>query len=174
MEKGGLVFFLPTLKDIIPEWSGYNGSRRQIGTFRETFTNAVREHKETYAEDFQRDFIDVFLKEMKSCSNPTSAFYKELGGNLTFHFPSSKRVWKCHPPLVFCFRFPYFRETISGSDCGSFYGWNGHDSHHPGMDIPLPCHFSGSAEKVTGGTGQCCREFEGLLLGKSARVCPTD
>jgi hypothetical protein len=34
-------------------------------TVRYFLQNAVTEHKETYSDDHTRDFIDVYLKEMK-------------------------------------------------------------------------------------------------------------
>lgn len=106
MATGGApVLFIPWLKHIIPEWSGYNSLRRALDNFRNLFTQAVQEHRASYSDDYQRwskkrrkfnilkiltkfvissffrDFIDVFLKEIKSCQDPTSAFFEELGGN---------------------------------------------------------------------------------------------
>jgi len=80
LQNGGAVLFFPKLKDIIPEWSGYNGIRRQVGICRDIFTKTVTEHKNTISEAYSRDLIDVFLKEIKSNVDPNSAFYKDFGG----------------------------------------------------------------------------------------------
>lgn len=76
MQKGGAVIFIPKLKDIIPEWSGYNGIRRQIETFREPFLTTVAEHKETYSDEYERDFIDAFLKKLNPLQTLAQHFMK--------------------------------------------------------------------------------------------------
>jgi hypothetical protein len=40
---------------------------------------AIKQHKVTYSDDYERDFMDVYLKEMKKLENPeeTSSFSGE-------------------------------------------------------------------------------------------------
>jgi len=81
MEKGGAVFFFPKLNMLFPEWSGFNEIRQQVGIFRDICEKTVAEHKATFSDEYSRDFIDAFLKQIKSTVDPNSAFYKHFGGN---------------------------------------------------------------------------------------------
>jgi hypothetical protein len=136
-ESGGIIFFAPWLKYIIPEWSGYNGMRRIMDKFRVIFTGAVEEHKSTYSEDYQRDFIDVFLKEIKECKDTDSAFFGELGGEII----------NCGFTIIIIFLKP-FREAISVCDCRPFPSWIRYEFHNTFLGIPLFIHFPRSPEKV--------------------------
>lgn len=51
-EKGAsLVIFIPWLKHIIPEASGYNGFRRVFNQARIWFEETIAEHKQTLDEN---------------------------------------------------------------------------------------------------------------------------
>jgi cytochrome P450 len=69
--------FLPSLRKIIPELSGYLRVRKALDKLLKLFEAPVQHHKETYQEGIFRDFIDVFLAEVKKTTDPTSHFYGE-------------------------------------------------------------------------------------------------
>lgn len=70
--------FLPALRKIIPELSGYRRVRNALDQLLKFFEAPVKDHKDTFQEGIFRDFIDVYLSEMKKTTDPTSHFYGEL------------------------------------------------------------------------------------------------
>ncbi|ODM88681.1 Methyl farnesoate epoxidase [Orchesella cincta] len=77
-EKGGLIAFIPWLRHIMPEMSGYKGFRETMDENRKWFEEIVEEHKKTYQEDNLRDFIDVYLAEVKKTTDSNSVFYGSM------------------------------------------------------------------------------------------------
>jgi hypothetical protein len=49
-----MLMFAPWLAKIIPEWSGYNKTRKVLDNFADYFRKPVKEHITTYSDDFQR------------------------------------------------------------------------------------------------------------------------
>jgi hypothetical protein len=49
-----MLMFAPWLAKIIPEWSGYNRTRKVMDSFTDYFKKPVKEHITTYSDDFQR------------------------------------------------------------------------------------------------------------------------
>lgn len=78
MSGSGLLMFLPALRKIIPGLSGYLRIRKALDSLLKLFEAPVQHHKETYQEGIFRDFIDVYLAEVKKTTDPTSHFYGEL------------------------------------------------------------------------------------------------
>ncbi|XP_035712950.1 cytochrome P450 2F3-like [Folsomia candida] len=75
---GGIVLFWPWLEKL--GYKGFTAFRNYTDRMRNLLTQTVQEHKETCVTDFSRDFIDVFLKEINTCEDPSSAFFKDVGG----------------------------------------------------------------------------------------------
>ncbi|ODN01944.1 Farnesoate epoxidase [Orchesella cincta] len=74
-ENAGALFLMKWLKHIAPEFCGYNGIRRMFADLAEFVSKTIQEHKNTFQEDSPRDFIDVYLKEIKSTTDPSSSFH---------------------------------------------------------------------------------------------------
>ncbi|ODN00919.1 Farnesoate epoxidase [Orchesella cincta] len=73
MMKNIIVLFVPWTKYILPSIKVFDEVKAKGLQF---YIDAVDAHKSTYQEDNLRDFIDAYLKEMKSqSSNPSSMFY---------------------------------------------------------------------------------------------------
>ncbi|KAJ9586489.1 hypothetical protein L9F63_019866, partial [Diploptera punctata] len=56
----------PWLRYIAPGKFGIRQMRLSNGKMIESFQKSIDEHLETYSEDHMRDFIDIFIREMKS------------------------------------------------------------------------------------------------------------
>lgn len=69
---------MPWLRHIIPNASGYTNIRNVLDENLEFFTKTVEEHKKNLNEDDLKDFIDVYLAEVKKTSDPSSKFYGEM------------------------------------------------------------------------------------------------
>jgi len=80
-ESGGIVFFAPWLRHIVPKLIGYTDFRKVMDDTLKFFTKSVTYHKQTRTEEYSRDFIDVFLAEMDKKST-TSAFIGEDGSTI--------------------------------------------------------------------------------------------
>ncbi|XP_035714572.1 methyl farnesoate epoxidase [Folsomia candida] len=78
-EGGGVIVFMPWLAKVMPVWSGYDKVKREIFHMADYCRKPVEDHIKTYQEDFDRDFTDVFLKEIKKTTDPNSAFNGKLG-----------------------------------------------------------------------------------------------
>ncbi|OXA46235.1 Methyl farnesoate epoxidase [Folsomia candida] len=76
-EGGGIVLFWPWLEKL--GYKGFTAFRNYTDRMKNLFTQTVQEHKETCVTDFSRDFIDVFIKEINTCEDPGSAFFKDVG-----------------------------------------------------------------------------------------------
>ncbi|XP_021967566.2 cytochrome P450 2J6 [Folsomia candida] len=75
--SGGIAFFWPWVEKL--GFQGFTAYRNYQEKMRNLFTDVVRDHQDTYSADYSRDFIDVFLKEVKSCDDHDSAFFKDVG-----------------------------------------------------------------------------------------------
>lgn len=79
-EVAGSLWFLPWLAKLMPDKSGYNDVVKAVGSLRTLIRDVLDEHKKTYQVGVYRDFIDVYLEKIYSTTDPTSSFYKEVGG----------------------------------------------------------------------------------------------
>jgi hypothetical protein len=66
----------------MPKKSGYNKVVEAVEKLREMFRSVLEEHKSTYQQGIYRDFIDVYLEKINATEDPTSSFYKEVGGKI--------------------------------------------------------------------------------------------
>ncbi|OXA43620.1 methyl farnesoate epoxidase [Folsomia candida] len=78
-EGGSIILFMPWLTKVMPVWSGYEKVKREILKMADSCRKPMLDHKKTYHEDFDRDFTDVFLKEIRKTTDPNSAFMGKLG-----------------------------------------------------------------------------------------------
>ncbi|XP_021956868.1 methyl farnesoate epoxidase [Folsomia candida] len=79
LEGGSVILFLPWLIDIFPKLSGYDKVKKSLLEFADYMRKPIMDHKKTRQDDFDRDFVDVFLKEIDQTKNPNSAFMGKLG-----------------------------------------------------------------------------------------------
>lgn len=76
---GGIVNAVPALQKIAPQISGYRENLEHITNLKAFLKKVVREHDETFKENDLRDFIDVYLKEMKYQSGNENSTFSEDG-----------------------------------------------------------------------------------------------
>lgn len=64
------LFAIPVSRFVAPEWTGWNKQKQVVEETQDLMKRIVREHKETFDSDNMRDFIDVYIREMKqeSCT----------------------------------------------------------------------------------------------------------
>jgi cytochrome P450 len=77
IEAGSIILFAPWLRHIFPKWTGYTNVAKVLDENREMFTTAVKEHSAAFDENDLKDFIDVYLAEVKQTTDPNSSFYGE-------------------------------------------------------------------------------------------------
>jgi len=75
IEKLRYLFALPILRYILPEESGWNKQKESVEETYALMRDIVKQHKETFDEENPRDFIDMYLKEIKS--SPEAHFDEE-------------------------------------------------------------------------------------------------
>ncbi|XP_021960494.2 cytochrome P450 18a1 [Folsomia candida] len=79
LENAGLLFFVPWLGKSFPRLTGYAKLKERGLEFLDSFQKPVKEHLETYSPENIRDFIDAYIKEMKTVTDPDSPFYGKRG-----------------------------------------------------------------------------------------------
>lgn len=75
IEAGSMLLFAPWLRHIFPRWTGYTDVEKVLSENRQVFTTTIAEHKASFKEDDLKDFIDVYLAEVKTTTDPNSSFY---------------------------------------------------------------------------------------------------
>ena len=74
----GIVFVFPWLRKIAPGLTGVTAIKNGTDSAMDMFYDQYKRHLEGYQENEMRDFLDVYIKEMKAAS-PDSSFYGEVG-----------------------------------------------------------------------------------------------
>ena len=69
------LFALPPLRFIFPEQTGWNKQKEVIEETSALMRDIITQHKETFDEENLRDFVDVYLKEMRR--SPDVSFTEE-------------------------------------------------------------------------------------------------
>ena len=70
----------PHLAKLAPQLSGWNALLEMVVKFREIVLEHVDRHRKERSEDeIPRDFIDAYLKEITSTTDPASSFYGDAG-----------------------------------------------------------------------------------------------
>nr|QEP99753.1 cytochrome P450 monooxygenase CYP304F17 [Glyphodes pyloalis] len=62
---GGALSLTPWLKDVLPNFSGYNGLRKGNQYLLDFFTKLVKEVMDTQEDNHDRHFLDMYVKKMK-------------------------------------------------------------------------------------------------------------
>ncbi|KAJ9577737.1 hypothetical protein L9F63_005730 [Diploptera punctata] len=78
-QTGSIVNVIPVLKLIAPRITGHSEQVEHITKLQTFFRGVIQEHRETYSENNLRDFIDVYLQEMKAQSNNQHSTFSEEG-----------------------------------------------------------------------------------------------
>ncbi|XP_013200171.2 uncharacterized protein LOC106142814 [Amyelois transitella] len=63
-DVGGALSLTPWLKDLAPNWSGYNNLRKGIQPFLTYFEKIVEREMETYDKTNERHFLDAYITKM--------------------------------------------------------------------------------------------------------------
>ncbi|XP_069687544.1 probable cytochrome P450 304a1 [Periplaneta americana] len=75
---GGALVLTPWLRYILPEKSGFSEIRKTNQQLVEIIRKTIHEHMRTYSEDHMRDFIDIYIKEMRANeNNPNGSPFSE-------------------------------------------------------------------------------------------------
>ncbi|KAJ8727453.1 hypothetical protein PYW07_001572 [Mythimna separata] len=64
-DMGGALSLTPWLKDVLPNYSGYNNLVKGNQVLLDYFSKVVNEAKETHDETYDRHFLDMYLTKMK-------------------------------------------------------------------------------------------------------------
>lgn len=83
-EQNGLAsicMFVPWFSKLFPKLSGLEEMNKVLGPIWRFFERHIGEHKDTFIPGQTRDFLDAYLHEMEKTKDPSSSFYKEVGGN---------------------------------------------------------------------------------------------
>lgn len=67
------------LKHVAPKQTGYEKIVKTTGAVYELIDEQFKDHLETFESNNLRDFIDVYINEMKSVAKPGSSFYDKKG-----------------------------------------------------------------------------------------------
>jgi len=81
--KSLVMFCYPKVAKFFPNWSGWNYLLKTIAPRHKLFEETIHEHQRTISEGHPRDFIDVYLQEVKKTDDPSSSFHKSAGGTVT-------------------------------------------------------------------------------------------
>jgi len=78
--KNIFIFTYPQLGKLFPNWSGW--ARLVASKIPRTalFSRIIEEHSTTLQEENPRDFVDVYLKEVRRTNSRESSFYSSRGG----------------------------------------------------------------------------------------------
>ncbi|KAL9898144.1 putative cytochrome P450 304a1 [Glossina fuscipes fuscipes] len=61
---GKMISIMPWIRYVFPKWSGYNVLRESNLYMHEFFSKIIDYHLKTYDENYERNFLDVYIKEM--------------------------------------------------------------------------------------------------------------
>lgn len=81
------MLFFPKLGKLFPKLTGYDFVMEAVLKYRNIAVEHIERHlKEINYEVSPRDFIDVYLQEIKATTDPTSSFYKDAGSTQNVEF----------------------------------------------------------------------------------------
>ncbi|KAM3967286.1 putative cytochrome P450 304a1 [Aphomia sociella] len=64
-DLGSAISFTPWLKDILPNYSGYNGLKKGNQYLKDFFTELIKEVMASHNSSHDRHFLDVYIRKMK-------------------------------------------------------------------------------------------------------------
>lgn len=114
----GPLLFLPWLVQIAPKITRWNAFVNSVTTVHQFLSCIIKAHKETFAKEKMRDFIDYYLAEIAKTSNKQSSFYGSTGGRTLLRMPCNKNVklFLRQISIFIDFHFvSYFRALSSGN-----------------------------------------------------------
>lgn len=85
-DYGKLLSIIPWIRHIFPNWSSYNQIKKGNGMVYDFMKALVDKHIESFDENHERNFIDMYIGEMRKLQN---AGYKES----TYHCESFIQLW---------------------------------------------------------------------------------
>lgn len=71
---------MPWVAKLIPNQCGWSEFVKAIQKAKALIGGVIKEHKETLDLENHRDFMDVYLNEVKNTTDQSSSFYMESGG----------------------------------------------------------------------------------------------
>ncbi|XP_060801790.1 probable cytochrome P450 304a1 isoform X2 [Amyelois transitella] len=74
-DLGGALTFTPWLKDVMPNYSGYNDLKKGHQYLLDFFTNLVKEIMSTFDSSHPRHFLDEYIRQMKKEQNEKRSTY---------------------------------------------------------------------------------------------------
>ncbi|XP_014370851.2 probable cytochrome P450 304a1 [Papilio machaon] len=76
-DLGAALSLTPCLKDIMPKYSGYQDLRDGNQVLLDFFTKLVREAMDTFNEDYDRHFLDMYIRKMNEEKKLNKTTYSE-------------------------------------------------------------------------------------------------
>ena len=81
-----LAIFFPGFCEKYPNLTGWKGIEDNVNGFKKFVCQPVEEQKKSYSPmDPPQDFVEACLQEISKTTDPSSPFYKELGGSGLLH-----------------------------------------------------------------------------------------
>ncbi|ODM90310.1 Farnesoate epoxidase [Orchesella cincta] len=71
--------FVPLLKYVAPEWSGYNSLKRAADNVHVLVTEQFNERKKNFVQGTAKDILDAYVEKLGSCDDTMSTFYGDYG-----------------------------------------------------------------------------------------------
>jgi len=81
---GGALVFFPWLMEIAPGLTGWSKFTKAVSNLHILIQGHIDNHKLTIQEDHSRDYLDVFLHEIRNTTDPKSSFYGTVGCKTIF------------------------------------------------------------------------------------------
>jgi hypothetical protein len=81
---GNVSIFFPRLAKWFPNLTGYCEFQNAVRDAHPFYEERIAYYKNTYKEGQVRNIIDAYIAEMRKCTDPSSSFYGEEGGNKRF------------------------------------------------------------------------------------------
>jgi len=79
--KVALLFFYPKIAKFFSKYSGWDDLVMSAQSKRDLFERIIQEHSETFQEDNPRDFVDMYLQEVRRTRNKFSSFHATVGSS---------------------------------------------------------------------------------------------
>lgn len=136
-----LLLIAPDLARLAPKLSGWSMLLELVQKFQEIIREHVNRHqKEQSEDDSPRDFIDAYLKKIKSTIDSSSSFYKEAGSKPYYATPHKK--W-CQKYLGLYADLPLIcSEVIICRPYRSVRRWFGNHFYNPHVDCAVSFEIS--------------------------------
>ncbi|XP_030371694.1 probable cytochrome P450 304a1 [Scaptodrosophila lebanonensis] len=93
-DYGKLLSIIPWIRHIFPNWSGYNKLNESNQYVHEFFSSFVDRYIETYDECSERNFLDLYIAEMRKNVGANTSFNRAqfIMGLVDFSFPAFTAV----------------------------------------------------------------------------------